>query len=142
MPISAWEKHTHWQQSCSRTALTTQVSWSPAIYSINAGTLNFKITMNCVSWLQRHSTSKIGGGGGGANIKKSDDTNSSQAIQNFQESYQNMFQNIWTKNLWHKHELSDHIFQLHTQHQNQIYLSVSIFSWKKICSHVRILSSL
>lgn len=112
-------------------------SFNPSTHALKW--LNFKITMNCMSWLQGHSASKIGGRGGRASILKSNDTNSSKVIQNghFKDPGKLCF-----KLFEHVHELSDHMFQMHAQHINQIYLGISVFNWRKHTAIVRRLSSL
>lgn len=78
-------------QLATASSQTTALKWllrvfiASYIFQINADTPNLKITVNSISWLQKHSTSKTGAGAGGgrASIKKNSDTNSRKAIQNF-----------------------------------------------------------
>lgn len=65
-------------QLATASSQTTALKWllrvfiASYIFQINADTPNLKITVNSISWLQKHSTSKTGAGAGGgrASIKK------------------------------------------------------------------------
>lgn len=63
-------------QLATASSPTTALKWllrvfiASYIFQINADTPNLKITVNSISWLQKHSTSKTGAGGGRASIKK------------------------------------------------------------------------